>query len=44
MTRIMSHGFHVCDSHACMARFMGFDWLKDIAQLTQPSQLEDFAL
>jgi len=27
-----------------MTWFMGFDWLKDVAQLTQASQLMDFML
>jgi len=27
-----------------MTGFMGFDWLRDMAQLTQKSQLMDFTL
>jgi len=44
MTQIMSHGFHIYDSFEHMTWFMGFDWLKDVAQLTQASQLMDFML
>ena len=44
MTQIISHGFHECDSFEHMTWLMSFDWLKDVEQLTQMSQLVDFML
>jgi len=44
MTEIMSHGFHACDLFEDMTWVVSFDWLKDVAQLTQTSQLMDFTL
>ena len=41
MTQIMSHEFHACDSFEHMTWVKGFDWLKDVAQGTQESQLID---
>jgi len=40
----MSQGFQARDSFEHMTGFKGFDWLKHVAQLTQASQLMDFAL
>ena len=40
----MSHGFHACDPLGHMTGSMGFDWLKDMAQLTGTGQLMDFTL
>jgi len=44
MTYIISHVFHACDSFKQMTCFMSFDLLKEVAQLTQESQLMDFIL
>ena len=35
---------HITDSFEHMTWLMGFNWLKDIAQFTQASQLRDFTL
>jgi len=44
MTQIMSHSFYAGDSFEHMIWFMGFDWLKEVVQLTQVSQVMDFTL
>ena len=42
--QVISHGFYASDSFEHMTCVISFDWLKDVAQLTQESQLMDFTL
>jgi len=44
MTHVMSNWSHACHKLCAHDWFEGFDWLKDVAQLTQVSLLMDFIL
>ena len=44
MTQNISHVFHAYDLFEHMTRYVSFDWLKDVAPLTQKSQLINFTL